>query len=214
MDFFQAKQSTASADSISLYSKCTTLKMLQDKTECKAVQRKTCTSSRNIKTQQHLAGTPKQLPKKQNINCFGTTGKHFNSPLDRQTRCNLHKHKGTLKVQANKGFTYTLHHQRGANTKHSCTKRQHLCSGVVKSFWVNWNKSGKRQTMTFGGLSAHITQQHIDESKDHDTQWQQRKVVKNKALYHTANLKVEVYNKTNNTNTSWYKAITLTQIQI
>ena len=66
----------------------------------------------------------------------------------KQTRRSPHKHKGALKVQANKGFTHNT--TRGqANTKHSYTKRQHLCSGVVRLFGANWNKSGKCQIMTF-----------------------------------------------------------------
>ena len=40
LELFQAKQNTDSADSISLYSKYTTLKMLWDKAECKGTQRK------------------------------------------------------------------------------------------------------------------------------------------------------------------------------
>ena len=42
LDFFQAKQNTASADSISLHCKYTTLKVLRDKGECKGTQRKSC----------------------------------------------------------------------------------------------------------------------------------------------------------------------------
>ena len=42
LDFFQAKQNTASADSISLHCKYTTLKMLRDKAECKGTQREAC----------------------------------------------------------------------------------------------------------------------------------------------------------------------------
>ena len=64
----------------------------------------------------------------------------------KQTRRSPHKHKGALKVQANKGFTHN--NTRGeANIKHTYTKRQCLGSGVVRSFWVNWNKSGKCQIM-------------------------------------------------------------------
>ena len=52
----------------------------------------------------------------------------------KQTRRSPHKHKGALKVQANKGFTHN--NTRGeANTKHSCTMKQHLSSGDVKFIW-------------------------------------------------------------------------------
>ena len=88
-----------------------------------------------------MAGTPKQPPKKQNTNYFGTIGKDFNSPSDKQTRCSPHKHEGALK--SNKGFTKQAH-------THTRTTKQHLSLGVVKFFWVNWNKSGKCQIYDLG----------------------------------------------------------------
>ena len=60
---FRQSKNTASAGSISLYCKCTTLKILRYKAECKGAQGKHVHLSRNIKAWQHSAGTSKQIPK-------------------------------------------------------------------------------------------------------------------------------------------------------
>ena len=74
MDFFQAKQNTASADSISLYYKYTTLKCCGTRQNVREHKGKHAYSSRNIKTQQHLAGTSKQLPKSKAQIALGQLG--------------------------------------------------------------------------------------------------------------------------------------------
>ena len=93
-------------------------------------------SSRNIKTQQHSAGTSKQLPKSKTQIALGQLGSTSIHLQTKQTRHSPHKHKETLKVQANKGFTRNT--TRGeANTKHSYLMKQHFSSGDVKLIWEN-----------------------------------------------------------------------------
>ena len=85
----------------------------------------------------------KTTSKKQNTNCIGTIRKHSNPPSYKQLRHSPHKHKETLKSK-----TKALHAtppEGKANTKHTHTMKQCLDSGVIRLFWVNWNKSEKGQ---------------------------------------------------------------------
>ena len=74
LDFFQAKQNTASADSISLYYKYTTLKCRGTRQNVREHKGKHVYSSRNNKTWQRLAGTPKQPPKSKAQIALGQLG--------------------------------------------------------------------------------------------------------------------------------------------
>ena len=117
--------------------------MLRDKAKCKGSQRKACASSRNNKAWQHSAGTSKQLPKSKaqiTLGQLASTSIHLQA---KQTRHSPHKHKETLKSK-----TKALHAtppEGKANTKHTHTMKQCLDSGVIRLFWVNWNKSEKGQ---------------------------------------------------------------------
>ena len=97
-----------------------------------------------------LGWNTKTTSKKQNTNCIWDnwqalqfTFRHNAIAQPTQAWRNIKK----------KGFTCNT--TRGqANTKHSCTKRQHLCSGVVKFFWAYWGKSEKCRFMISVGFSS------------------------------------------------------------